>query len=68
MKLTEILNYIQQKLNEDPRVHDASIDDVYSHWNTTNSGMQYPSAYKRTYEASGRSCESQCRKSAAASV
>ena len=44
MNLTQILNYIQQKLKVDPRVHDVALDDVYSHWNNTNSGMQYPSA------------------------
>ena len=43
MNLTQILNYIQQKLNTDPRVHDVVIDDTYMHWNNTNSSIQYPS-------------------------
>lgn len=43
MNLTQILNYIQQKLKVDPRVHDVALDDVYSHWNNTNSSTQYPS-------------------------
>ena len=43
MNLTQILNYIQQKLKVDPRVHDVAVDDIYIHWNNTNSSTQYPS-------------------------
>lgn len=44
MNLTQILNYIQQKLKVDPRVHSVILDDVYQAWNNTNSSTQYPSA------------------------
>lgn len=44
MNLTSILQYLQNKLQEDPRVHSVFVDDVYSKWNHTNSGKQYPSA------------------------
>ena len=43
MNLTQILNYIQQKLKVDPRVHSVILDDVYQAWNNTNSSTQYPS-------------------------
>lgn len=44
MKLTEILNYIQQTLEGDQRVSSVALDDVYNHWNKTNSSNQYMSA------------------------
>lgn len=44
MKLTEILNYIQQTLESDQRVNSVALDDVYNHWNKTNSSNQYMSA------------------------
>lgn len=44
MKLTEILNYIQQTLESDQRVSSVALDDVYNHWNKTNSSNQYMSA------------------------
>lgn len=43
MKLTEILNYIQQTLESDQRVNSVALDDVYNHWNKTNSSNQYMS-------------------------
>lgn len=43
MKLTEILNYIQQTLESDQRVQSCIIGDVYSEWNHTNSSNQYMS-------------------------
>ena len=43
MKLTEILNYIQQTLESDQRVSSVALDDVYNHWNKTNSSNQYMS-------------------------
>lgn len=43
MKLTEILNYIQQTLESDQRVASVALDDVYNHWNKTNSSNQYMS-------------------------
>lgn len=43
MKLTEILNYIQRTLESDQRVASVALDDVYNHWNKTNSSNQYMS-------------------------
>lgn len=43
MKLTEILNYIQRTLESDQRVSSVALDDVYNHWNKTNSSNQYMS-------------------------
>ncbi len=44
MKLTEILYYIKQTLESDQRVSSVALDDVYNHWNKTNSSNQYMSA------------------------
>lgn len=43
MNLTSIINYIKDKAISDPRVHSVILDDVYQAWNSTNSGIQYPS-------------------------
>lgn len=44
MKLTEILNYIQQTLKEDNRLNSVICGDVYSEWNNLNSSKNYTSA------------------------
>lgn len=43
MNLTQVIKYIQTKIKEDQRVHNNTTDDVYNHWNNTNSAIQYPS-------------------------
>lgn len=44
MKLTEIIDYIQQTLENDQRVSSVIVDNVYEAWNRTNSSNQYMSA------------------------
>ena len=44
MNLSEIINYIKIKLQEDSRLNSVYVDDVYNKWNNTNSGDQYVSA------------------------
>lgn len=44
MNLTDILEYITTKLNEDQRLQSVYVDNVYECWNRTNSMNQYISA------------------------
>ena len=41
MNLTDILEYITTKLNEDQRLQSVYVDNVYECWNRTNSMNQY---------------------------
>lgn len=44
MNLSQILNYIKSKLQEDTRLQSVYIDSVYECWNRTNSSAQYISS------------------------
>lgn len=44
MKLSEILDYLKNKLSEDERLNSVFVDDVYSAWNHKNSSNNFTSA------------------------